>query len=118
MSVLIKNMEMPNKCWDCELFDELSIHFTGITAPNTDIGWCRGCKKEILDMDYKECKPIWCPLVEISTPHGRIIDAEKFAKDIYSAWTLWEKKGENCYLFSDVLVPMLVGQPTVIESEE
>lgn len=42
----------------------------------------------------------------------RYIDAEKLANDIYRAWELWEKKGEDCYLFADVITPMLVGQPT------
>ena len=27
----------------------------------------------------------------------RYIDADKLANDIYRAWELWEKKGEDCY---------------------
>ena len=50
--------------------------------------------------------------------HGRLIDAEKLAKEISRAWTLWEKKGEDCYLFSDVLTPMLVSQQTIIEADK
>ena len=50
--------------------------------------------------------------------HGRLIDAEKLAREINRAWTLWEKKGEDCYLFSDVLTPMLVSQQTIIETDE
>ena len=44
---------------------------------------------------------------------ARYVDAEKFAKEILRAWKLWEKKGEDCFLFSDVITPMLVSQPTV-----
>lgn len=43
---------------------------------------------------------------------SRYIDAENFANEIFRAWELWEKKGEDCFLFSDVITPMLVGQPT------
>ena len=49
--------------------------------------------------------------------HGRLVDAEKIAKEVNRAWTLWEKKGEDCYLFADVLTPMLISQPTVIEAD-
>lgn len=49
--------------------------------------------------------------------HGRLIDADALAKKIMRAWNLWEKKGEDCYLFSDVLTPMLVSQKTIIEAE-
>lgn len=43
---------------------------------------------------------------------SRYIDAEKLANDIYRAWELWEKKGEDCYIFAEVITPMLVGQST------
>ena len=43
----------------------------------------------------------------------RLIDADKLAEDIYRAWTLWEKKGKDCYLFAEVITPMLIGQPAV-----
>lgn len=43
---------------------------------------------------------------------SRYIDADKLANDIYRAWELWEKKGEDCYIFAEVITPMLVGQPT------
>ena len=50
--------------------------------------------------------------------HGRLVDAEKIAREVNRAWTLWEKKGEDCYLFADVLTPMLISQPTVIEADK
>ena len=63
-----------------------------------------------------------CKAVLIGKPfpkgHGRLIDAEKLAREINRAWTLWEKKGEDCYLFSDVLTPMLVSQQTIIEANK
>lgn len=61
-----------------------------------------------------ECIVNGTPLPE---GHGRLIDADVLAKKIMRAWNLWEKKGEDCYLFSDVLTPMLVSQKTIIEAE-
>lgn len=43
---------------------------------------------------------------------ARYIDADKLAKDIFRAWELWEKKGKDCYIFAEVITPMLIGQPT------
>ena len=53
MSILIKGMEMPERCGACFL----------------RVG---GCKQRI----YMEQPPKYCPLVEIPTPHGRLIDAD------------------------------------------
>ena len=50
--------------------------------------------------------------------HGRLVDAEKIAREVNRAWTLWEKKGEDCYLFAEVLTPLLVSQPTVVEADK
>lgn len=62
-----------------------------------------------------------CKAVLTGTPlpkgHGRLIDAEDMAKEIIRAWTLWEKKGEDCYLFSDVITPLLVSRKTIIEAD-
>lgn len=54
MSVLIKGIAMPKSCWDCELFFcSLKDRLKHIEDRNPD-----------------------CPLVEIPTPHGRLIDAD------------------------------------------
>ena len=53
MSILIKGMEMPERCGACFLRVD-------------------GCKQRI----YMEQRPKYCPLVEIPTPHGRLIDAD------------------------------------------
>lgn len=49
--------------------------------------------------------------------HGRLIDAKDLAKEINRAWMLWEKKGEDCYLFADVITPLLVSRQTIIEAD-
>ena len=61
-SVLIKNMEMPERCGQCILRCD--------------------CKQRI----YMEQRPKGCPLVEIP-PHGRLIDADKLVRDtIYNKY--------------------------------
>lgn len=54
MSILIKGMEMPKGCDDCFL----------------PLRYCPRAMKEKGE----------CPLVELPTPHGRLIDAEGLSK--------------------------------------
>lgn len=58
MSVLIKGMEMPQRCKECDLFIE-------------DACYAKGYRDYRRIMD--KSKPDDCPLVEIHTPHGRLI---------------------------------------------
>ncbi len=60
MSVLIKNMSMPKSCVSCRWYKR----------------W--GC--EIADIVTDETQS--CPLVEVSTPHGRLIDTEELLERI------------------------------------
>ncbi len=64
MSVILKGMEMPERCGSCFL----------------RVG---GCKQRI----YMEQRPKDCPLVEIPTPHGRLIDAT-FEENHYASMIL------------------------------
>lgn len=89
MSVIVKGMEMPKNCWECSLSD--------------------------IDDDYGRCclysgiacltigRQDNCPLVEIPTPHGRLIDADKLVRD-----TIY-----NTYITETILSIA----PTVIEAE-
>ena len=58
MSVLIRGMEMPERCGQCFL----------------RVG---NCKQRV----YMERRPKDCPLVEVKEPHGRLIDVDKFKAD-------------------------------------
>ena len=64
MSILIKDMEMPTKCTKCPIADISAEYYF--------------CEK--IDW-FGEKRPSDCPLVEIPTPHGRLIDA-KFVYEI------------------------------------
>ena len=66
MSILIKKMEMPKGCWACPfavgkhyecLFTKKSYNW-GLTTRPSD-----------------------CPLIEVKSPHGRLIDANKATEE-------------------------------------
>ena len=57
MSVLIKGMDMPERCGQCFL----------------RVG---NCKQRI----YMEQRPKGCPLVEIPIPHGQLIDVDELVR--------------------------------------
>ena len=62
MSVLIKGMEMPETCEDC-------IFFT-----SKPVSRCTLLGNIISSFDDDRLSD--CPMVEIETPHGRLIDAD------------------------------------------
>ncbi len=65
MSVLVKDMRFPNYCSDCEFSKPWG---------NSGTYCSRYPWKD--DVKYWKSKPDWCPLVEIPTPNGRLIDEE------------------------------------------
>ena len=53
MSVLIKNMEMPESCYRCPM-------------ANDDFYLC-GATEKYLENDSEDRRPDWCPLIEVET---------------------------------------------------
>lgn len=94
MSVLIKGMEMPTRCWDCLL--------------NT-YGYCMASEhSDIIPSDAPI--PSWCPLVPVP-PHGKLIEKNAVFELIRS------------FLNVDRQLPVefmkaLYELPTIIEAEE
>lgn len=93
MSVLIKGMEMPCACVFCELYDG-------------DLYWCRGAKKEV-PYSPEDKRGKFCPLVEVPTPHGRLIDGDALTGEQY-------KDGNLMVVEMDAIEDA----PTVIEAED
>lgn len=73
MSVIIKGMKMPKSCDSCDLiqFDDEGLEAHCPLSPY--YRWCG------TPPDYR---PEGCPLVEIPTPHGRLIDADALLRVI------------------------------------
>lgn len=92
MSVLIKEINMPNVCGVCKLADAIECD-----------RW-KHVRSVMLDRHKN------CPLVEVLTPHGDLIDREEYKQFL-------ENKIGRCLVLQDHIA-WLNEQPTVIESEE
>lgn len=68
MSLIIKGSIMPLMCGDCPCYD------------GSDYA-CNATGRGVIEYRY-DGRPDNCPLVEIPTPHGRLIDADKLIKFI------------------------------------
>ena len=102
MSILIKGATLPDSCWDCD----------------ADFAYKIGCE---LWQDYEEfCERRHpdCPIIEIPTPHGRLIDADLFKeiiKDSVPSWTI----GVKIPTYGDMdIMDKIDFIPTILEAEE
>ena len=68
MGVYIKGIVMPDCCLDCQLYNGYGCKATlQMFHPTTNVA----------------VRVEGCPLVEVKTPHGRLIDAEVCKKRVY-----------------------------------
>lgn len=91
--------EIPNCCGRCPCFH--AEHPMYCQAVKAD-------KNKRIYAPYGEDRPDWCPLIEIPTPHGRLIDADKLANETFYGAT------SAPY----ITYRKFVNAPTVIEAEE
>ena len=105
MSVLIKVIEMPKSCDSCDLiqFDDEEFEAYCILAPY--YRWCG------TPPDYR---PEGCPLVEVPTPHGRLIDADKLKRNMRNYYPSIE---HLCCSQHVVTKRDIDCAPTIIEAE-
>ena len=99
MSILIKGMEMPQRCKECDLFIEGACYAKGYRD-----------YRSIMDM----AKPADCPLIEVPTPHGRLIDADaiQYTHAIARSLDDGHNWNELCVTQDEI-----EDAPTVIEAE-
>ena len=95
MSVLIKGMDMPKDCWSCPMMK-------------------RFCGETLIDIKDSFIRLSNCPLAEIPTPHGRLIDANKLAKVIEDAMNREDYPLDEAV---EILGEIYVAK-TIIEAEE
>lgn len=76
MSILIKDMEMPKCCAECEWHE----YYGG------DYDWVHACRRTgTMPLENAETERANdCPLIEIPTPHGRLIDADALINELAS----------------------------------
>lgn len=69
MSVLVKGWSIPtNGCCDCYF---RTGKYCGILRKN----------ERVLEYAERYTRPDNCPLVEVPTPHGKLVDFDKFLKE-------------------------------------
>ena len=109
MSVLIKGMDMPKSCLDCRLFYDES---------ETEC-WCKANELHA-KRDLRTRHPN-CPLVEIKTPHGRLIDADELGHALYRKAfeedSADQKRDSGCWIRYRLFGQERDKAPTVVEAE-
>lgn len=102
MSVIVKGMEMPNKCCECNIRYEM---------------FCPLLHRFIADEGRRHN----CPLGDVPTPHGDLIDAFAFRREMDTNYPFdkftQSKYGEANAAKSTILM-MLGKAPTIIKAEE
>ena len=77
MSVFIKGMEMPYSCLDCDFCSGIAIpdnsYFCDCPVIHGGLNITQAIEDDVRHPD--------CPLVEVKTPHGRLIDADELKKE-------------------------------------
>ena len=98
---------MPEGCFDCP-FERDYAFICSLTNKET-----RKQRKEH-DVNEYEAMPEWCPLVEVPTPHGRLIDADQLIQCL-----------NNCMIFPEKqkwtgkdIITLLKNRPTIIKLEK
>lgn len=111
MSVLIKGMEMPTRCFACPMCDE---EVNCIISHGSYIEY-----REVDPNVAIQERPSWCPIVKIP-PHGRLGDLDKLEQmfvDIdnapYSGFD-----GEESFYSAEDAAQIIRLTPTVIPAEE
>lgn len=113
MSILIKGMKKPD-CYSCPFArdgwpDEWEMH-------------CVFLDRQVGYFGKKLKKPKDCPIVEVPTPHGRLIDADELDHFMYhhafeldSANQRWDS---GCWIRYRLFENAMKSIPTIIEAEE
>lgn len=94
MGVYVKDMEMPMKCLECPYSEQDEWITDDGTREFREFGdWMCAAQhfKTICDDEEIETmmRPEWCPLVEVKTPHDRLIDAGIYKKLLADDSKLW-----------------------------
>lgn len=111
MSVIVKGMQMPEKCGSCDLFHaESPMHCTVVKGHKT------------VGAPYGMPRPEWCPLFEIPEKHGRLIDADELRRkmyhDAFETDTDFQMWNSGCWIRYKMFENNIDAQPTVIEAED
>ena len=108
MSVLIKGMDMPRRCYDCDYYGWSNFRQEDVCIlTGSSIKYVVGRKGRCED----------CPLVEVPTPHGRLVDIDKLDKDKMESDNPVMYMTVNGIYIEAVSLNYLDSLPTVVEAE-
>ena len=104
---------MPSRCYECKFSEWSNLHQT--MACNCGNHYFEPCFENNSREFYKK-RADFCPLVDVPTPHGRLIDAEtkieaQYYDEEHEEWTMETFTVEEMISIADNEVP------TVIEAE-
>ena len=100
MSVLIKGMDMPKYCWSCPMIQVM-------------VGK-KYCGRTLSDIKNSDIKLPDCHLVEVPTPHGRLIDETPMLRAL--EYTV--KDNPDPIITIGTIIRDIKNRPTIIEAEE
>lgn len=113
MSIIVKGMEMPNTCEECQESCEIgSDLFCLVVNDGNKWGW----KKS--DVGFY-MRPDWCPLRPLPKKHGRLIEAERLRAEFpYSSEGMggWRNPDEALVHKTDVWAAIDCAE-TIVEAE-
>ena len=108
MSLIIKGMELPKSCDSCDLIQFDDEGFEAHCPLSPYYRWCG------TPPDYR---PEGCRLVEIPTPHGRLIDADAAIARLKHLYC--DGCGCDCSTCQwGAFIKYLDNRPTIIEAEK
>lgn len=117
MSVLIKGMDLPKSCATCKLICQDTAYKIS-TFEQVITYFCKGLDENNVIQNTLIKLPN-CPLVEIPTPHGRLIDADRLYETIEQMEGFGTIDNENDVVLSAVEVLTEIDEAkTIIEAEE
>ena len=106
MSILLRGMEMPENCSCCGM--------------ETGAGFCSAMPDNFCGYTDDRKRPVWCPLAEIKTPHGGLIDKDVlidiFADRLAKVSVRYGIDSEVAGAVAGAM-KLLDLQPTVVEAE-
>lgn len=120
MSVLIKNIKIPESCAECRF----CVNGFTDAAPVYECA-CESYENvSVLVDDHGKpfgLRPDWCPLVEVPTPHGRLGDLDKLWDRMYNYIDNEGAKfpfGDNDFMIHrDSACELVEDAHTIIEAE-
>lgn len=110
MSVIVKGMEMPKGCGCCSMASHCESLLRKIEQTDDEL-W--------IPLNYRLDD---CPLVEIPTPHGRLIDKDKLRHELFTNFNGERIPFYDCDNFPTTITyrdlhSILSEQKTIIEAE-